>query len=192
LSKFVDARAVISSALRDLDEMEALIDLWERSHEDTMTDRCVIISVDTIAFHPMVTISDHGSVDSLKDLTHLDNPDLLTQFLADPAAFSAVLREYWHSSYTVLFAFQIQALHPNRTCCVVHVMPAVSGKGDNETVEGLHAAKSMLAGGFGFLVRGSTLTGIVVSTHFTQNSTMCGPCPWSQIHYPSLYHRVKI
>jgi hypothetical protein len=29
LSKFADARAVISSAFLDLDEMEALIDLWE-------------------------------------------------------------------------------------------------------------------------------------------------------------------
>jgi hypothetical protein len=33
-------------------------------------------------------------------------------------------------------------------------MPDVSGKGNNETVERLHAIKSMLADQFGFLVRG--------------------------------------
>jgi hypothetical protein len=48
-----------------------------------MTDGRVILSVDAIAFRPMATISDDGSVDGLKDLTHLDNPDLLTQFLTD-------------------------------------------------------------------------------------------------------------
>jgi hypothetical protein len=119
-----------------------------------MTDRHVILSVDAIAFRPMVTISDDGSVDGLKDLTDLDSPDLLTQFLSDPAAFSAFLREHWDSTYTALFVFQIQPLRPDLTCCVVHVIPAVSGRGNNETVEILHAGKSMLADRFGFLVRG--------------------------------------
>jgi hypothetical protein len=86
-----------------------------------------------IAFRPMVTISDDGSVNGLKDLTQFDNPDLVTQFLADPAAFSAFLREHWDSTYTALFVFQIRPLHPNLTCCAVHVMPAVSAKGNNET-----------------------------------------------------------
>jgi hypothetical protein len=121
LSKFANARAVISSALLDLDEMEALIDLWERSHEDIMTYRRVILSVNAITFRPMVTTSDDGSVDGLKDLTHLDNPDLLMQFLADPAAFSAFLREPWDSTDTVLFVFQIQPLHPNLARCVVNI-----------------------------------------------------------------------
>jgi hypothetical protein len=177
--------------LFDLGEMGALIDLWERSHEDIMTDRRVILSVDAIAFRPMVTISDAGSVDGLKDLTHLDNPDLLTQFLADPAAFSEFLRQHWDSTDTALFVFQIQPLHPNLTCCIVHVMPAVSGKENNEMVERLHAVKSLLAGRFGSLARDFGFEVIVVSTQFTQNSTMCEPCPWSQIHCPSLYHRVK-
>jgi hypothetical protein len=55
----------------------------------------------------MVTISDDGSVDGLKDLTHLDNPDLLTQFLGDPAVFSAFLREHWDSACIALCIFQI-------------------------------------------------------------------------------------
>jgi hypothetical protein len=50
LSKFADARAVISSALLDLDEIKALINLWERSYKDTMTDRRVILSVDAIVY----------------------------------------------------------------------------------------------------------------------------------------------
>jgi hypothetical protein len=107
LSKFADTQAVIASALLDLDEMEGLIDLWEQSHEDIMTDRRVILSVHAIAFRLMVTISDDGSVDGSKDLTHLDNPDLLTQFLADSAAFSVFLREHWDSTSTALFVFQI-------------------------------------------------------------------------------------
>jgi hypothetical protein len=57
LSTFSYTWAVTSSAPLDLDEMEALINLSQRSHEDTMTDRRVILSVKTIAFHPMVTIS---------------------------------------------------------------------------------------------------------------------------------------
>jgi hypothetical protein len=48
----------------------------------------------------------------------------------------------------------MQTLHPDLTCCVLHVMPAVSGKGNNETVERFHALKSMLADRFEFLVRG--------------------------------------
>jgi hypothetical protein len=176
VSKFADARAVVSSALLDLDEMEALIDLWERSYEDTMMDRRVILSVDAIAFPPMVAISDDGSDDDLKDLTHLDNPYLLTQFLADPAAFSAFLRPHWDSTDTALFVFQIQSLHPNLTCCVVHMMPAVSRKGNNETVERLHAVKSMLADRFEFLIRGFGFHGDnyfnAVHTEFRHVSTM--------------------
>jgi hypothetical protein len=42
-------------------------------------------------------------------------------------------------------------------------MPAVSGKGNNETVERFDAIKSVLADRFGF----SALTGMVVSTQFT-------------------------
>jgi hypothetical protein len=134
--------------------MEALIDLWEWSHEDTMTYRHVILSVDANAFRPIVTISDDASIDGLKDLTHLDNSDLLTQFLVDSAAFSAFLREYRDLTDTALFVFQIQPLPPNLTCCLAHVMPAVSRKGNSETVERLHAVKSMLADRFGFLIRG--------------------------------------
>jgi hypothetical protein len=63
LLKFADARAMISSALLDLDKMDASIDLWEQSHEDTMTDRRVILSVDAIGFRHMVTISDDGNID---------------------------------------------------------------------------------------------------------------------------------
>jgi hypothetical protein len=74
--------------------MEALIDVWERPHEHTMKDYRVILSADAIAFRSMVTISDDG----LKDLTHVDNPDPLTHFLADPASFSAFLREHWDST----------------------------------------------------------------------------------------------
>jgi hypothetical protein len=66
LSKLADTRAVISSALLDFDKMEALIDLWERSHEDTMTDCRVIFSIDVIALCLIVTINDDGSVDGVK------------------------------------------------------------------------------------------------------------------------------
>jgi hypothetical protein len=55
-SRFVRDCRFIAAALRDLDGIGELIQLWEKSLPPNVSDHSIVLAVDAIAFHLVVTI----------------------------------------------------------------------------------------------------------------------------------------
>jgi hypothetical protein len=159
-SKFTQDRRLVSDALQNSDRIGELITIWEKSTPSiSSSHRDVILSVDAVAFRPLVTVSEDGEVHGLKNLTRLEDPDIFAHFLRDPPAFAHFLQTHWKQAYSNLFAFHLQPVDPDLPCCVIHVYPARNGKGNPETVRKLLELRDKLETQFGFKVRGLAFDG---------------------------------
>jgi hypothetical protein len=114
----VDAGLRVRTALAYLDSIDSPIDIWrEASHIEGNADPVPsILSVDTVAFRPNITIDESGRVEGADGIGRLESPDLFTQFVLDPDAFRGFLAEHFDRAYTSLFVYQIQPIDPKFTC----------------------------------------------------------------------------
>jgi hypothetical protein len=54
------------------------------------------------------------------------------------------LKQHWADAYSTLFVFQIQPIDSSFHCSVIHIVPAVHGKGNSEIVSRLFELKDTL------------------------------------------------
>jgi hypothetical protein len=92
--------------------------------------------VDAVAFPPTITVDELRKVEGIQATDHLEHVDLFTQFMIDPVAFQDFVKDNFDHVCTSLFVYQIRPFNRKLTGCVVHVDPAVNGKGNHETVRG--------------------------------------------------------
>jgi hypothetical protein len=151
-SKFFDQRAGLSEALFDEAKMDKVISVWEGANPRRPRPCPVVLACDAICFRPTVVVREDGKVEGLAHVKSLDTPDLFTQFLADPNAFMAFLKNHWKDAYSAFFAFQVQPLDPDLHCSLVHLLPRENGKGDDEIVAKLERLSKRLDEEFGFQV----------------------------------------
>jgi hypothetical protein len=69
------------------------------------------------------------------------------------------LEEHWADAYSSLFVFQIQPTNPDLPCGIIHVIPALNGKGTINIVKMLFHLKELLENHFQFRVCGLAFDG---------------------------------
>jgi hypothetical protein len=134
---------VLSKAVVDLDQVRNLVNLWDQSSPDTVVDRRVVFSVDSVAFRPKVTITSDREF-GLDDLDNLESIGLFEQLLLHPQKFTAFLRDHWSKAYSSLIVFQIQPLRPSLPCCIIHAWPQPTGEANPDTVQRLLERRCIL------------------------------------------------
>jgi hypothetical protein len=77
-------------------------------------------------------------------LDRLENPDLFSQFVANPEAFIQFLKRHWDEVYTSLFVYQLQPVNPNLPCSILHIIPALHGKATTQVIEKLLQLKDII------------------------------------------------
>jgi hypothetical protein len=159
LLKFTETKG-ISETLVDPSRIGELIHLWRQAvPPGGVGCPVVLLSVDPVAFRPLISIHEDGHVERLKNMKELDSPDLFSQFISGPVAFLSFVKEHWDDAETALFAFQLQRLHPDDPCSIIHAMPATNGKGNREVVQKLLDLKDALEHQFDFFVVGMAFDG---------------------------------
>jgi hypothetical protein len=103
-----------------------------------------ILAADAIAFKPLITIREDGSVEGIDGFESLESPGLFSQFASHPRLFQDFVLTHWHDFYSAFFVFQASPISPHFTCCAVHVMQPVNGKEKPETVRKLEHIKELL------------------------------------------------
>jgi hypothetical protein len=71
------------------------------------------------------------------------DPSLFETFLGQPQAFVSFLQQHWDAAYSGLFVFQLQPLHSNLQCGIIHIVPAIQGKGTEVIVARLFQLKAL-------------------------------------------------
>lgn len=158
LAKFTETKG-ISDALIDSGRIGELIDLWRQAVRQEGIGCPVVLSVDAVAFRPVITVHHDGRVEGLKTMNEIENLDLLSQFLSDPGSFVSFVKDHWDETYSALFAFQLQPLNPMWPCSIIHTMPAMNGKGTEEVTQKLLELKDALTNQFHFSVVGLAFDG---------------------------------
>jgi hypothetical protein len=79
--------------------------------------------------------------------------------MGQPQAFAAFLKQHWADAYSALFVFQIQPIDASFHCSVIHIVTAVHGKGNSESVSRLFELKDTLQKRFTFDVCGLAFDG---------------------------------
>jgi hypothetical protein len=90
--------------------------------------------VDAVAFKPLVTIREDGSVEGIADFDSLESPDLFSQLIANPTLFHQVFLSHWKEACSSLFVFHIQPVREQLTCYAIHALQVRNGKGTPQTV----------------------------------------------------------
>jgi hypothetical protein len=72
-------RSAVSDTLLDIQEIGHLIDLWIRGNPDARENERLVLSVHAVAFRPIITVPEDGTVDDLNDGFKIDG-DLFDQF----------------------------------------------------------------------------------------------------------------
>jgi hypothetical protein len=149
----MNAKARIRNAMLNLNEIEDLLSIWRAANNvDPRHFIQVILAVDALAFKPLVTIKEDGSVDGIEAFDSLKSPDLFSQLIANPCLFHDFVVTHWKDVYSAIFVFQIQPISNQFTCCAVHAIQAAHGKGTPETVTKLEQIRKLLtAHGFRIL-----------------------------------------
>jgi hypothetical protein len=63
----------------DLNDVDNLISIWRTANSIDAEDRVdSILSVDAVAFKPLVTIREDGSIEGIADFDYLESPDLFS------------------------------------------------------------------------------------------------------------------
>jgi hypothetical protein len=134
-SKFLNEKARIQKAMFDLNDVDDLLSIWRTANNVDAEDRVdEILSVDAVAFKPLVTIREDGSVEDIADFDCLESSDLFSQLIANPTLFHQFVLSHWKKVYSSLFAFHIQHVHEQFTCCAIHAIQVRNGKGTPQTV----------------------------------------------------------
>jgi hypothetical protein len=114
----------------DLNDVDDLFSIWRTASNVDAEDRVdAILSVDAVAFKPLVTIREDGSVEDIADVGCLESPGLFSQLIANPTLFHQFALSYWKEVYSSLFVFHSQPVHAQLTCCAIHALQARNGKG---------------------------------------------------------------
>jgi hypothetical protein len=150
--------SVASGALLDTQQIGQLIELWIPGNPDTREDERLVLSVQTVAFRPMITVSKDSTVDGLNHVFKIDG-HLFDQFSQQPQPFVAFLKKYWNQAHSALFLFQLQPVIPGLHCGVIHARPKINRKGTSEIVSLLFSLKRQLESEFHFDVCGSAFDG---------------------------------
>jgi hypothetical protein len=87
------------------------------------------------------------------------DPNLFETFLRQPQVFVSFLQEHWDAAYSALLVFQLQPLHSNLYCRVIHIIPATQGKGTEAIVAILSQLKALLKKQFDLIVCGLAFDG---------------------------------
>jgi hypothetical protein len=74
LARFTKTRG-LSDALVDGSGMGQLISLWAQAIPQEITNSPVVLSVDAVAFWPVISVHENGHVEGLKSMNTLDGPD---------------------------------------------------------------------------------------------------------------------
>jgi hypothetical protein len=91
-SKFLNGKGRTKKAMFDLNEVDNLLSIWRTANNVDAEDRVdVILSIDTVAFKPLVTIREDGSVEGIADFDCLESPDLASQLITNPTLFHQLL-----------------------------------------------------------------------------------------------------
>jgi hypothetical protein len=157
--KFTQQRRLISEALQDENRLGEMMELWERGLPQDAGDRSLILAVDAVAFRPVITVDEDGFIHGLKDQVRLDDQDLFDTFLKHPPEFAQFLSDHWDQAYSSLFVYHIQPVNPRLPCAVIHVVPAVNGKGNPKTVGQLSRLEFRLKTAFRIPVVGVAFDG---------------------------------
>jgi hypothetical protein len=74
-SKFLNENVLIQKATLDLNDVDDFLSIWRTAHNVDAEDRVdAILSVDAVAFKPLVTIREDGSVEDIADFDCLESP----------------------------------------------------------------------------------------------------------------------
>jgi hypothetical protein len=157
-TSFSEVRSAVSDALLDIDKIDSIMELWRRANPELATDSSVILAVDAVAFRPVVTISEDGTIDGLNHIDEID-ADLFDKLVGQPQAFVTFLKEHWTDVYSALFVFQIQPTDPQFHCGIIHILRSTNGKGTSETVSRLFDLKQLLQTHFHLNVCGVAFDG---------------------------------
>jgi hypothetical protein len=140
---FRESRSAICHGLLDTAEIRSVLDPWMQANQSLSSTTSVVLAVDAVAFRPLITVHENGTIDGLNEINDID-PDLFDKLVGQPQAFATFLREHWTHAYSSLFVFQIQPLDPRLHCGIIHVLPAINGKGTSEIVSRLFDLRKLL------------------------------------------------
>jgi hypothetical protein len=93
--------------------------------------------MDAVAFRPRITGAEHGKVQSFEAFAQLDAPDIFSQFVLNPYAFRDLVMGHLEQTYSSLFVYQVQPVDPRLTCCLVHAIASINGRGSFAVFHGL-------------------------------------------------------
>jgi hypothetical protein len=142
-SAFAQVGCTVSQAPLDINEVGTILDLWTRSSPGIGFNTEIVISVDTVAFRPMIVIHEGGTIEGL-NRTNETAVNLFDKLMGQPQAFAAFLKQHGADAYSALFVFQIQSIDPSFHHSVNHIFRAVHGKGNLEIVSQLFELKDTL------------------------------------------------
>jgi hypothetical protein len=146
-SAFAQVRCTVSQALLDVNEVGTIVDLWIRSNPSIGFTTEVVLSVDAVAFRPMIVVHEDGRLEGLNRTNEIE-VDLFDKLMGQPQAFATFLKQHWADAYSALFVFQIQPIDPSFHYSVIYIVPAVHGKGNSEIVSRLFRLKDTLRNWF--------------------------------------------
>jgi hypothetical protein len=135
--EFLNCKLRVQQLLTNLTLIDELLRVWSLSNRVNLeTSHLIqaILSVDAVSIRPMITIYENGEIEGIEDFTKLASPGLFTQFVLHPRKSQEFIHQHWNAAYTSSFVYQVQPLSPELTCCVIHVVNAGNGKGNQQTV----------------------------------------------------------
>jgi hypothetical protein len=113
----------------DLNDIDDLLSIWRTANNVDAEDRVdAIVSADAVAFKPLVTICEDGSVEDIADFDCLESPTCSHNLLRTQPCFTSSFSVIG-KKYTPHFLFFIEPVHGQLTCCAIHTLQAKNGKG---------------------------------------------------------------
>jgi hypothetical protein len=144
-AKFLDEKTRVCNVMLDLSQLDDLLSIWKTANNLGPRARIpTFLVVHSIAFKLFITIQEDGSVEGIEGLDCLESPDLFSQFVSNPHFFHDFVVTHWNEAYSALFVFQVQPISYQFTCCAVHVIQAVNGKGTPEIMRKLEHIKDLV------------------------------------------------
>jgi hypothetical protein len=83
----------VSQALLEVNEVGTIVDLWMRSSPGIGFNTEVVLSVDAVAFPPMIVVREDGRIEGLNRTNEIE-VDLFDKLMGQPQAFAAFLKQY--------------------------------------------------------------------------------------------------
>jgi hypothetical protein len=141
-----------------MNEVGTIIDLWMRGSPGIGFNAEVVLSVDAVAFRSMIVVHEDGRIEGLNRTNEIE-VDLFDKLMGQSQASAPFLKLHWADAYSARFVFQIQPIDPSFYCSVIHIAPAVHGKGNSEIVSRLFELKDTLQKRFTLVVCGLAFGG---------------------------------